>query len=727
MKNYQAGRRLLWRFVVAAVCVGGCSAALHGQQPALTAEYAENVTALASRESVEAYVAFADPFWKKAQSELDGAEREAVRVAVADGAKAWLLTEGVARNAKPEQVEWLLARGIAGIEDDSIGPFVTEWLKDPTIIDRLTTHSIELLVTQAARRASPDEKKALQELLEGALSGVEELSFEQLEKRIKMTAPMSAREYAVKRQRRELVAQWADGKDPASLDNSVLNELVFGYLPPATRGDQSEQVIVYTGSVTPPRSGDYQFSTGPYRISTKYGDSVHRQAAEVSIDGQVVLTAQPDNWPDQSDAVWLEGGKAVSVRAEYRYETVNAPSRTFVAQLYWQGPGLQSQLVAADDEYLVEATYVDADGAAHLTNTTEPLVDQSFFESVPCAYNKVFNGLISEKVERLLDPTIIQTEYIDEFHEAGKPARPHVFLAPGLKHGSLLKYCSSASRREILETLRDYPLVVQNATLPGVCLFYQRVRIGAEQEAMGVLSTWMKSNPDWSAGLSGRNWRGDPRTYHSLIVALAWELPGSFDEFEALCLETDDGHCSLPAAYTVAYGKLQQGQLMQWIGELEERLADEQLTGDRRVNWLIARAMAEEIRYCPAERHYTSQERPLAGDEWLQEALFAANSPAARTRVEKEWLARLVASGDFDAAEEYLAEMTGDTRACDQFIKQSRQAQATRSEQERLASEAASLAELKRRRQSAEDRGDAATDAQYQELIKKVEAKTAVE
>lgn len=43
-----------------------------------------------------------------------------------------------------------------------------------------------------------------------------------------------------------------------------------------------------------------------------------------------------------------------------------------------------------------------------------------------------------------------------------------------------------------------------------------------------------------------------------------------------------DGRCALPVAYICAYGYWDQERIGEWVTQLDVRLADDQLTGDRR-------------------------------------------------------------------------------------------------------------------------------------------------
>jgi hypothetical protein len=89
-------------------------------------------------------------------------------------------------------------------------------------------------------------------------------------------------------------------------------------------------------------------------------------------------------------------------------------------------------------------------------------------------------------------------------------------------------------------------------------------------------------------------------------------------------------------AYTLAYGFLGKGKLTDWIAFLDAKLADPTVVGDLRVNWLIARAHAEEIKNCPADVYGFATARAMDGKSFLNQAMQAAQSPAAKLRVASE-------------------------------------------------------------------------------------------
>ncbi len=114
----------------------------------------------------------------------------------------------------------------------------------------------------------------------------------------------------------------------------------------------------------------------------------------------------------------------------------------------------------------------------------------------------------------------------------------------------------------------------------------------------------------------------------------------------------DGGCCCLPVAYIVAEGYLGEERIAEWIQKLDTRLAENSLSGDRRVNWLIARAYAEEIRSSRGGRYFLLSTRTVcwpAASGWKRRCSLprASRFVCGPTR---ELATRLAAEGHFDQA-----------------------------------------------------------------------------
>ncbi len=207
---------------------------------------------------------------------------------------------------------------------------------------------------------------------------------------------------------------------------------------------------------------------------------------------------------------------------------------------------------------------------------------------------------------------------------------------------------------------------------------------------------------------------------------MVWHFRPHLDRLEQEYLETPAGGCCLPVAYIVSYGHHAEGRIEQWIEKLDARLDDDALTGDRRVNWLLARADAEEIRRSRAGRHFVPTHRFLAGREWIEGACLVAQSEPARLRAFKELAVRMTVDERLDSARQVLdhaAERctSGESVAA---LTQWRseldvlsQAFDARRAQRQVVAEQAYIDRLRARHQNALDRGDSQATARYEQLL----------
>jgi hypothetical protein len=102
----------------------------------------------------------------------------------------------------------------------------------------------------------------------------------------------------------------------------------------------------WTGFVTPPRTGQFVFSICPINVNKEIGNEFVRNTMEVWIDRTRVVSATPAKWQWGGSAVQLTAGHAVPIRIEVDYQ-IGRPTNSDSphAFLYWEGPGLNRQIV----------------------------------------------------------------------------------------------------------------------------------------------------------------------------------------------------------------------------------------------------------------------------------------------------------------------------------------------------------------------------------------------
>ena len=136
--------------------------------------------------------------------------------------------------------------------------------------------------------------------------------------------------------------------------------------------------------------------------------------------------------------------------------------------------------------------------------------------------------------------------------------------------------------------LLTHPPLLAECGSQDAATVYSRCRVGAPDEAFQTLGLWAQLHPDDAPALAVDYYLANRRVYRELSRKMTSQDPALLDQFERDYLVLPDGGCVLPVAYTLAYGYWVQGNILPWIERLEARLADESLTGNRRVNWLLA-------------------------------------------------------------------------------------------------------------------------------------------
>jgi len=260
--------------------------------------------------------------------------------------------------------------------------------------------------------------------------------------------------------------------------------------------------------------------------------------------------------------------------------------------------------------------------------------------------------------------------------------------------------------------------------------------MGSTETALDVFGQWAKQNASIECELppsiqaQGFDF-GNRKAYHTMAMSAVKEMPSHVGRMQNEFLELPDGSCCLPVAYTLGYSYLMQDKLDEWIALLDAKLAQNTLTGDRRANWLIARAHADEIRLGTRDPFMLVVDRPLDGRDHLDLAYLTAEDPDVKLRITREIVGRLAATTQFDMARSMLDKAAGTAsadRASD--IAEWRDSVA-KLQEEYTAAEAASadnvkksyIESLQRRRDKAAADGNTKAVSRYDAMIKEAQSK----
>jgi hypothetical protein len=510
--------------------------------------------------------------------------------------------------------------------------------------------------------------------------------------------------------------------------------------------------VEWKGKITAPQGGDYIFSISPINVNSGYSLEPIKLTMTVSIAVQNLISSTPTDasnpplgyvyrpgtpaptagWASQSTPITLTAGTPVQILVTLNVDAnAGIPISTVHAMLYWQSSGTGKTIVPASSLSLpdgsgpgLQATYSwTARGQAQSLTRTDSTID--FAWATP-AVLLAQDSTIATKAGQALFQGMTAPNFITSLQ--APPTRVHPFFANSQE---VVTGLTSAQRQAFCN------LLLQNATLldpidaKTIVRFYQAFRLGAPDEALDVFGTWAGRHADLGCEILQEN-IFDPNNryaFSQMAIYTTQQLPAQAARLQSSYLELPDGHLSLPVAYTLAYSYLGTRNIAKWTAFLDAKLADQTLSGDSRVNWLLARAFVEEHPQSAAH-HYPFRFQvpaswPLNSRSYLDQAFQASQSPQVKVQVAAEIIGRLAAGGQYQAAQDFLAplanSLAGNQQATVIAWRQQLAGFASahegylRTRQE--SSNAAYLAALKARRAKAASLNDAPTVNHYDTII----------
>ncbi|MCA9129578.1 MAG: hypothetical protein KDB22_20970 [Planctomycetales bacterium] len=533
--------------------------------------------------------------------------------------------------------------------------------------------------------------------------------------------------------RREFVANWARSHDPASLEPEAAEWVMMQMLPEYMAEAPAQEInAVWKTSVTVPRSGEYTFSISPLNLTNTREEGkakYFRLWSTVEIDGKKVLESSSEQWTQYGNPIRLEEGKPASLTFELRYRLGGYGPLPAAGQLFWSGPGIDAQVVAPEYCRLpgsqergvaLSVERVDRLGL-HTCKTTVDAIDQVLGKHAIVQDERTLNRYIEHCVGHLLsDDYMLETQrQVAQAHPEEREAHRLISVA---NYRGVMNKCSSKLRAKVAAELAKHPDVVAPTDQWTMIYFHDSVRYGAERPALDLLGQWLVSQANRTpepADSVNSYLESNYKPLRHLIIPLLLEHPQSSQWLMEDYLALEDGGCSVASAVVLGYVHSVGGTMDEWIGRLDERLTDEEVTGDTRVNWLIARNFAEEIRQCRATPvYYTNCHHLKPNARWLSEAAEVAQSESTKSRVARERATRLIALEAFPEAVNVISNLAS--------MDDLREIIGDRGE----ASEGGLdfnepnyplINALKRRRSRSEDEGNLAAMAGYGQLLDKLQ------
>lgn len=653
---------------------------------------------------------------------------------------AWLDDYDVSKVDKAEQLAWIAGklehanRFLPAAERppaeklEAFRTHVAAKLADLPANADLAYDQRVLLFDWARSKMTPEQQAREEELLAGMTIGeasVADWDFGRLQLACHRMRTASVREEA----RQSLIVAWARSHDFSSLPD--VRQVIWLCEEVCEPGIKSRQFTVrWNGFVTAPADGKYTFSTSPINVNSEHRTGYTRASIAVWVGGKQVLDSKLNGWTWRGTEVEMVAGKATPIRVEFSYVHYLVGSNTHglahapaIAKLMWETAGMSRTVVPesafslpqGDGKGLEAEYHLTADGEEKTVTRVESTIDHEWFGVYPVVakYPDLRKKAMDLFFEHALDPQVAAT---CESERVVRNKHP-LWLAP-----NYVMLLTPSQKAALATELLARPALFAYDPQPMAFRFYWGCRLAAPEESLELLSMYPDIEPVFDTQFEGKN-----RTpFVGVVQCVVWQCRPHLDILEQQHLETPGGGCCLSVAYIVAHCHLVEGRMAEWIEKLDGRLADPSLTGDRRVNWLLARAHAEEIRHGRAGRHFKAEHRLLAGRQWLEEALLVAKSEPVRLRAQKELATRLAAYGRLDQARQVVDDATQQVSEASsvaalstwqQEIDKMQTAIEQQREQEMARSEQLYLDKLRGRRQRALDAANTEAASHYEQLL----------
>ncbi|MCA9232948.1 MAG: hypothetical protein KDA57_20035 [Planctomycetales bacterium] len=638
------------------------------------------------------------------------------------------------------------ASGLSSEVASSLASRAVELLLDDKLEPQTSTQTLIRLVElakPAIQTLNEHQRSRLEKLIDASEQDVSRLAFEDFRFRFTLESALQGPQAT----RNHQLEEWLSEERIRELTLPELQWCLQQCLPNET--SRKEFSVVWTGVLTPPHTGDYTFSVSPINVNRAEPNAVEH-SIQVDVGGNRVLdtlrqtaeASQPDEairrphrrdqapkvaqpWSWQGEPIALVAAQPLPMRVEMKYRSVVRDSAAVPAVLlFWKGPALPRQVIPSQALQGVEQASLQADyrwqanGQEQLR--TQPSAKIDFAWSSPATVAP-HNPVLVDRLTGRMFELATRAAYLDACQAA---QATHLYL----EDLAATEYLDSKQRRQFLELLNTSRRELLFQASPEQLLhLYDRFRFGAEELALDALGAWMQAHADLTPTITTNFYRDNRQVYWRLAKLLNQQPEDYQRQFAELYLETEAGHCVLPAAYTLGYRHAAAGTLSEWIALLKTKLDEPSLTSEQRVNWLIARAQAAEINGRPTEYRRLGGERLLSGKDWLVESRLIAENTATQRRITTEFFSRLAAHRMWEEAEAELqnqlspAEMAAGANKLKQLKAEAESL--ILAEKRRAA--VARIAEFERRRAKAASRGDDASVSRYAAKIQLLEANAA--
>jgi hypothetical protein len=446
----------------------------------------------------------------------------------------------------------------------------------------------------------------------------------------------------------DLVAAWvhAQGVDHLTIEQA---EWCLQQVLPK-KVDRKAFSATWIGVLTPRRSATYVFSTTPINVNKAIGNDAVRETMSVTLAGNQVLNTNPDQpgaadakkserkqlsassiataWEWKGQPIPLQAGRAVPIRVDVTYACRRAnPTDAPSAMLFWEAPGMDRRSIAGEMLTLPNGSAGGLQAAYSWKEETQPITvteqdpTLDFAWATPADIAPRAPAVVRQLTDRI-------------WQLATSPAYLGDCTSRNVSHiyfddASSIEYLTSTQRKEFTQLLVQHPDLLALANKEQLVRIYRSLRFGAEDESLDLLGLWMHRHANIEPEITAEFFHVNRQSFVELADCITRQLPNQYKLLKERYLETSDGRCVLPAAYTLSYSfamaansaaaAMPKGPIQatresksnrsgnasiatasspaapdalsnDWVKLVEAKLNDKSMVGNLRVNWLLARA-----------------------------------------------------------------------------------------------------------------------------------------
>jgi len=395
----------------------------------------------------------------------------------------------------------------------------------------------------------------------------------------------------------------------------------------ADKMDKRNTSIRWKGKLRVPADGNYVFE----QVNSPSGWS----RIQLWLGETLVLDSQSTPRAYRSQLVPLVSGTFVDFRLDFSHNSSSANDFP-VAILTWESEVLDKQIIPSvafshsdgKTPGLRGEYFADANWARKVLERTDEAID-FIWDRVPMENG--FSATRREVVKACLSCITNDAFLVSIDSDDAETYARNYFP-------QLLSGMTASERIVFIDALTRYPHLLRGLPLADLVLPLQTLDLLHEVKHTQLLLAWAEVNPQ-TRTVPGSYIRGFG-TYVTTnvepfirIARVSRQI--DFDEALEEACTLPSGECNLTMIHILTSVSKSNGKVMDVFNKIDAVLADEELQGDARMTWLLAKAWAIEV-------GLSQIVRPGRGLEELREAFASTESGEYRFWALQELVARLI-------------------------------------------------------------------------------------